>query len=294
VVGIDDFDDYYARAAKERNLAALQGNPHFAFVERDLAEAELSDLLDPGARIFHLAGQPGVRGSWGPQFTRYVRNNILATQRLLEISVRARPARFIYAGSSSVYGEQPPGPTSETALPSPLSPYGVTKLAAEHLCHLYRRAHGIPVVALRFFTVYGPRQRPDMAFHRFIEAMRANREITLFGDGSQTRDFTYVDDIVAALVAAGETNDAAGVYNLGGGTPASVRQVLAILEKLAGRPARLKIEKDPVGEPKATWADTSRARQGLGFRPGVSLEEGLRRQWEWQVTQPVAESPAAR
>jgi nucleoside-diphosphate-sugar epimerase len=283
VVGIDCFDDYYGRPAKERNLAKARGDPNFRLVEQDLLTLDLSAVLESGCRIFHLAAQPGVRGSWGAHFERYLRNNVLATQRLLEAAVRTRPLRVVYASSSSIYGEQPAGPTPENATPNPVSPYGMTKLAGEHLARLYSMAHGFPVVSLRFFTVYGPGQRPDMAFHRFIEAVRAGTPVTLFGDGRQTRDFTFVDDIVDGIVSAGETEGIDGAFNLGGGTPAPLTEVLRILEEIVGRPIETQTGTAPPGDPRATWADTRRARDLLRYRPRISLADGLRRQWEWQT-----------
>jgi len=283
VVGVDCFDDYYNRTSKEGNLAEARRDPNFRLVEQDLLGFDPSTVLEPGCRVFHLAAQPGVRGSWGANFERYLRNNVLATQRLLEATVRVRPQRFVYASSSSIYGEQPTGPTSETATPNPVSPYGVTKLAGEHLARLYAQAYGLSVVSLRFFTVYGPGQRPDMAFHRFIEAIRAGKPITLYGDGRQTRDFTFVDDIVDGILSAGQTEAVEGAFNLGGGTPAPLTEVLRILGDLAGHPIESRPGEAPPGDPRTTWADTRRARELLGFRPRVALADGLRRQWDWQT-----------
>jgi nucleoside-diphosphate-sugar epimerase len=283
VVGIDSFDDYYDRVSKERNIAVARRDPNFRFIERDLLSFDPSSEWEPGCRVFHLAAQPGVRGSWGTHFERYLRNNVLVTQHLLEAAVKVRPSRFVYASSSSIYGEQPTGPTPETALPNPVSPYGMTKLAGEHLGRLYAHAHGLSVVSLRFFTVYGPGQRPDMAFHRFIEAIRAGKPVTLYGDGHQTRDFTFVDDIVEGILSAGSTAGIEGAFNLGGGTPAPLTEVLRILGELAGHPVETQSGEAPRGDPRATWADTRRARDLLGFRPQVSLTDGLRRQWNWQT-----------
>ncbi|MFZ0830610.1 MAG: NAD-dependent epimerase/dehydratase family protein [Thermoplasmata archaeon] len=283
VVGIDSFDDYYGRTVKERNLAEVRRNPKFRFVEQDLLKFDPSTVWEPGCRIFHLAAQPGVRGSWGTHFERYLRNNVLVTQHLLEASVRVRPARFVYASSSSIYGEQPAGPTPETATPNPISPYGMTKLAGEHLVRLYAHAYGLSTASLRFFTVYGPGQRPDMAFNRFIEAVRSGKPITLYGDGRQTRDFTFVDDIVDGVLAAGRTENADGAFNLGGGTPAPLTEVLRILGELAGHPVETQSGEPPPGDPRGTWADSHRARELLQFQPRVSLADGLRRQWEWQT-----------
>jgi UDP-glucuronate 4-epimerase len=289
VVGVDDFDDYYSRGTKERNLASARKNPRFEFVELDLTQADLSAIITPGCRVFHLAAQPGVRGSWGPQFDRYLRNNLLATQRLLEACVRAPPSRIVYGSSSSIYGDQPAGPCSEDANPNPLSPYGMTKLAAEYLVRSYAKGHGLSAVSLRFFTVFGPRQRPDMGFHRFIEAIRAHRPVTLFGDGAQSRDFTFVDDIVSGIVAAGTVAEAAGgTFNLGGGSPATILEVFHLLETISGETVQVEKQPPALGDPRTTWADTSRARTRLHYVPAVSLAEGLRRQWDWQSREPLA------
>lgn len=231
--------------------------------------------------LFHLAGQPGVRPSWGQQFDRYVRNNVLVTQRLLEAARRRRIGRFVYASSSSIYGAQPDRPLGEETLPQPISPYGVTKLAAEHLCRVYRRAYGVGTVALRFFTVYGSRQRPDMAFHRFFEAARTGRPIALLGDGSQRRDFTHVSDIVDGLLAAAVADEPGEVYNLGGGSPVVLNEAVRLVEEVSGRPLRRRRLAQAAGDPASTWADTSRASNDLDFHPRTGLRDGLAEQWAW-------------
>jgi len=216
-----------------------------------------------------------VRRSWGDEFRVYTSHNVDATQRLLE-AVRGRAiSRFVYASSSSVYGDVATIPMREDAMVQPVSPYGVTKLAAEHLCNLYHSNYGLPSVSLRFFTVYGPRQRPDMGFHRFIRAALTGAPITLYGDGEQTRDFTYVGDIVAALIAAGDRGRPGGVYNIGGGSRVSINEVLDLIGRLTGR--TLSIRHDPVqkGDMRDTFADTTRAQTDLGFRPSHTLESGL-------------------
>lgn len=283
VLGIDSFDPFYARAVKERNLARIPRDDRFRLVEGDLLDLDLGALLPTGCRIFHLAGQPGVSGSWGGQFDRYARNNVLATQRLLEVARGREPSLLVYGGSSSVYGNQPEGPMSELARPAPISPYGVTKLAGEHLCHLYGQAYGLPVIALRFFSVYGPGQRPDMVFYRFIEAAAAGHPIVVHGDGGQSRDFTYVDDIVDGIRAAASSRALGRTFNLGGGAPTRLRDVLTLLEKISGRPLTLQAGPLPPGDPRSTWADTREARTAFDFAPKVRLEEGLQHQWEWQV-----------
>ena len=288
VVGVDSLSDYYDVAQKHANLAGLQVEPRFQLVSADLLETDLPRLLNGVEFVFHQAGQPGVRASWGNSFELYVRGNVLATQALLEaVRTSSRLRRLVYASSSSVYGDADRLPVREDALPRPVSPYGVTKLAAEHLCGLYAKL-GVPTVSLRYFTVYGPRQRPDMAFHRFIRAMLDDREIEVNGDGQQTRDFTYVSDIVEANVAAAlaPVDRLAGrVYNLGGGSRISVNEVLDLLRSVVGRPARVRHRPEPPGEARHTYADTSAARSVLGFVPRVELRDGLAAETSWLRTQ---------
>ncbi|HXE80643.1 MAG TPA: NAD-dependent epimerase/dehydratase family protein [Vicinamibacterales bacterium] len=281
VIGIDCFTDYYPRPLKERNLESLLGRRGFRFVEARLQDADLDALLDGVTHVFHLAAQAGVRRSWGREFEIYTTHNIGATQRLLEACVGRPISRFVYASSSSVYGDSTPVPMREDMRVQPLSPYGVTKLAAEHLCQLYAVNHGVPTTSLRYFTVYGPRQRPDMAFNKFIRAAIDGAPIHVFGDGGQTRDFTYVDDAVGATIAASERGEIGGVYNIGGGSRVSVIEVLDILGRVTGR--RLNVQYGPPqkGDMRDTWADTTRARTDLGFAPAVTLEEGLAEEYRW-------------
>jgi nucleoside-diphosphate-sugar epimerase len=283
VTGVDSFSDYYARSVKERNLVALQSYPRFAFVEADLAtagSADLASLVAGADSVFHLAGQAGVRASWGTSFELYVHDNVLATQRLLEAVKGSGLHRFVYASSSSIYGDVETLPIREDTLPQPVSPYGVTKLAAEHLCHLYLANCGVPAVSLRYFTVYGPRQRPDMAFHKFIRAMLRDEPFPLFGGGEQTRDFTFVGDVVEATVRAAEAPPG-GVFNVSGGSRVTVNQVIATLEELIGRPARLDRQGWQAGDVHHTWADASAARRVLGFVPKVALRDGLAAEVAW-------------
>jgi nucleoside-diphosphate-sugar epimerase len=281
VTGVDGFTDYYPRRLKQANLATLQGRPGFSFVEATLENANLKPLLEGVTHVFHLAAQAGVRKSWGDNFDVYIKNNVQATQRLLEALLGMPIQRFVYASSSSVYGDHVPLPVKEDAYPQPASPYGVTKLAAEHLAHLYWANHGVPAVSLRYFTVYGPRQRPDMGFHRFFTAIGQGKPITLYGDGEQTRDFTFVGDAVAATVAAAAQGRPGSVYNVGGGSRVTLNHVLELVAKVAGRPVTIQREPDQKGDVRHTYADTSRARQDLGFVPRVGLEEGLRAQYGW-------------
>lgn len=286
VVGVDCFTDYYTRSLKETNLSALLAHPRFRLVEADLVDADVPGLLDGVGLIYHLAGQPGVRSSWGSQFEVYTRNNILATQRLLEASLTAGKIPVVYASSSSVYGNLPDMPLRESAAPAPVSPYGVTKLAAEHLCRLYASIYNMPTLSLRLFTVYGPRQRPDMAFQRFFSAAALGQEILLYGDGAQTRDFTFVADVTRAFLAAGEAclaGEATGqTINVAGGTRASVHEVLAAISIITGVDLRIHRLPAQPGDVRDTWADTQLAISLLGFRPAIGLIEGLEHQWKAQ------------
>ncbi len=281
VVGLDCFTDYYAREIKERNLAPLLKTPGFTFVEDALQTADLSAILDGVTHVFHLAAQAGVRKSWGKDFQTYTTNNVDATQRLLEHLVGRKIEKLVYASSSSVYGDHVAIPMTEDALPQPVSPYGVTKLAAEQLCYLYFANYGVPTVALRYFTVYGPRQRPDMGFHRFIRAVLTNQPISLYGDGEQTRDFTFIADIVAATMAAGDRGRPGAVYNIGGGSRVSINQVFEMIGRITGRTPDIRREGAQKGDMRDTYADTSRAKADLGFRPATSLEAGLQAECEW-------------
>jgi UDP-glucose 4-epimerase len=281
VVGIDCFTDYYAREIKEGNLAPLQAHANFRFVEAALQTTDLETLLDGVTHVFHLAAQAGVRKSWGDDFQIYTTNNIDATQRLLEHVAKRNIAKLVYASSSSVYGDAVQIPMTEDALPQPVSPYGVSKLAAEQLCYLYHVNFGVPTVALRFFTVYGPGQRPDMGFHRFIRAVLTDQPISLYGDGEQTRDFTFVADIVAALLAAGDRGRPGGVYNIGGGSRVSINQVLAMIGRITGRTPDIRREPAQKGDMRDTFADTTRARADLGFAPATTLEAGIKAECDW-------------
>src|SRR5256714_5758274 len=275
VVGIDSFSDYYERERKEQNLSAARAQRNFTLEVADLVDADLGRILDGATVVFHLAGQPGVRPSWGDQFDRYVHDNIVATQRLLESLRGTRLERLVFASSSSVYGDAEMFPTKESALPRPVSPYGMTKLAAEHLTFVYMRNFGIPVTALRYFTVYGPRQRPDMGFHRFMQALVDDREIEIFGDGEQTREFTYVSDAVDGTVKAASADVVGQIVNLGGGSRVTVNRVLATLEEISGLDARRKLLPAAPGDPRHTGASINVARERLGWEPRIARREGL-------------------
>jgi UDP-glucose 4-epimerase len=279
VTGVDCFTDYYPPALKRRNLETAAAHPRFRLLELDLGSAEL-DALPEVDVVFHQAAQAGVRASWGREFATYTHHNVLATQRLLERYRDAELEAFVFASSSSVYGEAERYPTSEEALPRPVSPYGVTKLAAEHLALLYGGSFGVPAVALRYFTVYGPRQRPDMAFHRFARALLRGEPITVYGDGHQSRDFTYVADAVEANLRAWRRR-ARGIYNVGGGSQVEVLEAIAILERALGTRARIDFQPPAVGDPRRTRADATRLESDLGFVPATPIGEGLPREAEW-------------
>jgi len=281
VVGLDSFTDFYSRAIKERNLAAARADRRFRFVETRIQDADLAGLLHDRTHVFHLAAQAGVRKSWGRDFAVYTENNIEATQVLLEAAVKVPLERFVYASSSSVYGDHVPMPMREDALTQPVSPYGVSKLAAEQLCYLYFANYGVPTVSLRYFTVYGPRQRPDMGFHRFLRAAIRQEPITVFGDGEQTRDFTFVTDAVSATVAAGTRGIPGRVYNIGGGSRVSINQVLDMIRRISGRRPLTTADPAQKGDMRHTYADTALARTDLGFHPMVDLEQGLAAEYQW-------------
>jgi nucleoside-diphosphate-sugar epimerase len=274
VVGIDAMTDFYEVTRKEANLAALAARESFTFHRVDLLDAPLRQLLDGAEVVFHLAGQPGVRPSWGSEFAVYVSRNILATQRLLE-TLRDMPVRkIVYSSSSSVYGDAESYPTAETVQPRPVSPYGMTKLAAEHLCELYRANFGTPAVSLRLFTVYGPGQRPDMAFSRLIAAALHGSPFPLFGDGHQTRDFTYINDVVEALCAAA-ASAWTGFANIGGGSRTSMKEVINIVGPLVDRTVEIMPLPAQPGDVRDTAADTALARHAFGYTPTMPLAEGL-------------------
>jgi UDP-glucuronate 4-epimerase len=276
VIGLDAFRGLYAVSGG--HLQALNGHPRFRFIPGDLMSVGWDDVLKGVDVVYHLAGIPGVRASWGSDFDKYVDNNILATQRLLEGCIRSSIRRLIYASTSSVYGEKQ-GPVREDEIPEPLSPYGVSKLTGEHLCRVYAANHGLPVVILRFFTVYGPRQRPDMAFNRFIRYLADRQPIPIYGDGSQTRDFTYVEDGVEAIAAVSAAKNVVGeTINIGGKERASVLECVKLLEELLQAKARLQFIGKPQGEPRNTWADISKAQRLLGYAPATTLREGLAKQ----------------
>jgi nucleoside-diphosphate-sugar epimerase len=284
VRAIDSFTDFYPRPLKERNLENLRGRQGYDFIEDDLRTVDMDRLLDGVTHVFHLAAQAGVRRSWGSEFGVYTGLNIDSTQCLLEACSKRPIERLVYASSSSVYGDDVEIPMRETALPQPVSPYGVTKLAAEQLCYLYHVNFGVPAVALRYFTVYGPRQRPDMGFHRFFTAILGDKPLIQFGDGLQTRDFTYVADAARATADAAVRGVPGRVYNIGGGARVSLKDVFAMLRRVSGRDVKIDQQGPQKGDMRDTYADTTRAKADLGFAPTVTLEEGLGHMWRWMET----------
>ena len=283
VIGIDQFNDYYAPRFKRNNAEPLLGYSAFKLIEADIQTLNWHELLQDVEVVYHQAAQAGVRASWGDGFRNYTERNINATQIMLEAAKEVKSLkRFVFASTSSVYGNAETMPTPETVCPQPVSPYGITKLAAERLCWLYQHNFGVPVTALRYFTVYGPRQRPDMAFHKFFKAAIANETISIYGDGQQTRDFTFVSDIIAANLLAGEVPEAIGeVFNIGGGCRVVLADVLKTMEEIMGKPFQKNYVDRARGDARHTSADISKAQKILGYQPQISLAEGLAQEWQW-------------
>ena len=282
VLGVDCFTPYYDRVAKEANLGGARANRDFELVEADLRTCDVDALLDDADVVFHQAAQPGVRLSWSSGFADYDSHNVLATQRLLEAARRSGPPRVVYASSSSVYGNAVSYPAREQDLPRPHSPYGVTKLAAEHLCGLYAANWDVPTVSLRYFTVYGPRQRPDMAMHRLLEATLSGTAFLLFGDGSAIRDFTYVDDVVRANLKAAEADCAPGtVVNVAGGGSITMRELLTLVSDVVGVDVVVDQQAKQPGDVDRTGGDVETAATVLDWAPETQLREGLVAQTAW-------------
>lgn len=273
VLGIDALTDTYDPGLKKRNMERLRSQPRFAFLGEEVCRLPLAEVLEGADVVFHLAGQPGVRPSWGAEFATYVDRNILTTQALLEAARVQPPRKLVYASSSSVYGTAEAYPTGESLRPRPVSPYGVTKLAGEHMCEVYRETFGLPTVALRFFTVYGPRQRPDMAFSRLVGAVVRGERFTVYGDGRQTRDFTFVSDVVEALYRVSRSSFT-GVANVGGGGRVSLNHAIEVLGELA-EPVQVDRVGTAPGDVRDTAADISLATAAFGYAPRVRLRAGL-------------------
>ncbi len=281
ICGVDNFLENYPRPVKEWNLSHLSNHSGFRFVEGDLAQLELTELIGDVSYVFHLAGQPGVRASWGQEFIHYTHNNVLATQRLLEACKGKNIKKFVYASSSSVYGDTEDLPMREEGWARPVSPYGVSKLAGEQLSYLYWKSFAVPTVSLRYFTVYGPRQRPDMFFHIFMRALLRNEEIPLYDDGTQSRDFTFCSDIVEGTLATALYPGSGEVFNLSGGGRTTLTEAIRMVEEIAGKKARLKTLARQRGDVRHTNAEIARAREKLNFFPRVALKEGLAQEWDW-------------
>lgn len=282
VIGIDKFTPYYSRKIKEDNIKTLLANKNFTFIGQDIIKLKIKKISKDADYIFHLAAQAGVRASWGKDFKIYVDNNISATQVLLEsLKENKNLKKLVFASSSSVYGDTKDLPIKEDTLPVPVSPYGVTKLAAEKLCYLYCKNYGVPVVSLRYFSVYGPRQRPDMAFNIFIRKLLAREPLPVFNEGKSTRDFTYVADIVSANILAAKNKVVGEVFNIGGGSRISLNNVIMELEDILKVKPDLQLKENQKGDVQHTWADISKAKKILGYEPKVKIKEGLTEEVKW-------------
>ena len=280
VIGIDCFTDYYPRELKEANISNALKSENFELIEEDILNIDKYPKVD---YVFHEAAQAGVRASWGKSFEIYTRNNIEATQKLLEFYKDSDITKFVYASSSSVYGDAEL-PMKEDSLLKPVSPYGVTKLAGENLCYLYWKNYGVPTVSLRYFTVYGPRQRPDMGIHKFVKAIFKGDEITVFGDGTQSRDFTFVDDAVEANILAAENDSVGEVFNIGGGSRISVNRLIKMMEDITEKKAKIKYIEKQKGDVRETLADVNKAGAMLNWSSKVNISKGLKCSIEWFIS----------
>ena len=281
VTAVDCFTNYYEPLVKRSNIESALGSERFRLVEADLSIDAIEPLLDGADIVFHLAAQPGVRASWGTSFDAYTSSNVVALQRILEAAKDRRLRKLVFASSSSIYGDAERLPTPESTIPSPVSPYGATKVLGEHLCSIYQRSYDVPIVTLRYFSVYGPRQRPDMAFSKLIDSALYGTEVTLYGDGSQTRDFTYVGDIVAATIAAAEHASPGAVYNVGGGSTTALNDTIALITATVGTAPVLRRVDRQRGDARDTAADTSRIARDLQFQPVWDVAQGLLEQIAW-------------
>ena len=282
VIGVDCFIDYYDRSLKENNISSFIDHDNFILIEENINKIDLKELLIDIDYVFHQAAQAGVRSSWGKDFEIYTHNNVKGTQKLLEAAKENNIKKFVYASSSSVYGDTDKLPMKETNRLQPVSPYGVSKLAGENLAYLYYKNFNVPTVSLRYFTVFGERQRPDMAFHIFIKAILEDEKLTIFGDGKQSRNFTHVDDIVKANILAAESDLVGEIFNIGGdGKRVVLNDAIDLMEELLGKQANRDYQQVVKGDVKHTSADTSKAKKMLGYEPEVDFEEGLAREIEF-------------
>ena len=282
VVGVDCFTDYYSRDLKEKNLSFFKEHNNFEFIEANILDLDLKKLLSDIDYVFHQAAQAGVRSSWGKEFDIYTDCNIRSTQRLLESAKESDIKKFVYASSSSVYGDTGNLPMKETNRLQPVSPYGVSKLAAENLCYLYWKNFEVPTISLRYFTVFGERHRPDMAFHIFIKEILTDGKITIFGDGKQSRNFTYVGDVVQANILAAESDVEGEIFNVGGGGDrVELNTTIEIMEDIIGKEVEKEYQAVAKGDVRHTEADETKIREMLGYQPQVGLREGLEREVEW-------------
>lgn len=277
VIGIDCFTDYYPERIKNDNISQSLKNPNFKLIKQNITDMDEYPDVD---YVFHVAAQAGVRGSWGKSFDTYVKNNIEATQKLLEYYKNKKLIKFVYSSSSSVYGDSSL-PMKETNMLKPVSPYGVTKLAAEHLCYLYWKNYNVPTISLRYFTVYGPRLRPDMAIYKFLKSINNNDEISVYGDGNQTRDFTHVTDVVEANRLASESAQVGQVYNIGGGNRITVKDLINIIEMNTGKTAKIKLIEKQKGDVEDTWADINKAKKELKWDPKIKITDGITSFTKW-------------
>lgn len=281
VIGIDSFENYYSLEIKQKNIEKLVKTDNFKLIKSNILDIDLNKIIEHNDFIFHLAAQAGVRASWENNFEIYTKNNILATQRLLESCKSKKIKKLVYASSSSIYGDVDTFPISENIKPNPISPYGVSKLAGEYLCHLYYKNFNVPTISLRYFTVYGERQRPDMAFHKFIKNILENKEIVIFGDGRQTRDFTYVGDIISGTISSAESDVCDEIFNLGGGSRILLKDAINILKNVVDTDINIVYKDNEKGDVGHTYADITKSKKLLGYDPKTKLEEGLEREVEW-------------
>jgi len=282
VIGIDNFTNYYSPHIKEKNIENCLKNTNCSFIHQDLDSLDLSTIFENVEYVFHLSAQPGVRASWGKEFTVYVKNNISVTQKILEsLKNNTTLKKFVFASSSSVYGNQSSMMNEDTSLTRPVSPYGVTKLAAENLVNLYFKNYGVPTISLRYFTVYGPKQRPDMAFTRFFYSIIKEQKLTIFGNGEQTRDFTYVDDVVKATMNAATSDHVGEILNIGGGSVFSLMQITEFMKEITGKELEIDFEKEQKGDVKHTSADISKSENLINYKSNVDIKYGLTQQYEY-------------